>query len=297
VPKIRFAPVARLHPHPLLDRVGTMMDLASHFHSRARKAGKNRDEHKERAAELEGDWQTLVASVKAEGVLEPIKICKIPADDDTPRPLGTEFWIVDGRNRWRAAQHAGLKRVPYLLVHPEDATAIIMATVTGRRHYSKGATAYLACLMHPEFAADNSRGPKVKSEGANSALSAELLATRFSVSTRLLEQAAELFRLLADHPTFRTDAEADVWAGCGLGGILAGVKSLIATGALEPKAPADRKAFLAWATVRGFAAEHQKLADRWADLSPQQRDQATVLIATAAAKLPPEIRTQLKAAL
>ena len=289
MPKLRFARPAEMAPHPMLKRVGMMVGLADHFAARSRKAGKNRDEHKERAAELEGDWQALVESVKANGILEPIKICKMP--EEAPRPLGAAFWVVDGRNRWMAAQHAKLRRVPYLLVRPEDASAIIMATVTGRRHYTKGATAYLACLMHPEFATDGAAREKA---GTPSALSAEGLATRFAVSSRLLEQAAKLFRLVEKHPHLRESAEADVWAGCGLGGIIAGLESMIAAGKVPEKEPADRKAFLAWATIRGFAAEHAKLADRWPDLSPEQRDQAIVMIAEASAKLPPEIRTHLK---
>lgn len=294
MPKIRYARPAEMAPHPMLKRVGMMVGLADHFAARSRKAGKNRDEHKERAAELEGDWQALVESVKANGILEPIKICKIPATDWSPKPLGAEYWVVDGRNRWMAAQHAKLRRVPYLLVRPEDASAIIMATVTGRRHYTKGATAYLAVLMHPEFATDGSERQKTGLKAEPSALSAEGLATRFAVSPRLIEQAAKLFRLVEKHPHLRESAEADVWAGCGLGGIIAGLESMIAAGKVPEKEPADRKAFLAWASVRGFAAEHAKLADRWPDLSKEQRDQAIVMIAEASAKLPPEIRTHLK---
>ncbi len=289
--RIRFERPAALHPHPLLKRVGMMEGLATHFQVRARRAGKNREDHRERAEELEGDWQALVASVAEKGVLEPIKICRIPEGDENGKPLSARWWIVDGRNRWLAATHAKLRHVPVMRVRAEDAPAIIAATVAARRHYTKGATAYLACLLHPEFPLE---GAKREKAGEPSALSAKGLAAKFAVSPRLMEQAAKLYRLVEKHPHLRETAEADVWAGYGLGGVIAGVESRVAAGE-EPERPAaDRAAANAWATVRAFAAEHKKLAERWSHLSAEQRAEAGEMIRQAAAALPGEVKSMLK---
>lgn len=294
MPKIRHASTAVMYPHPLLERVGMMSGLATHFTAKAKKAGKNREDHRELAEELEGDWQTFVTSVKADGVLEPLKICKVPVDVASVG-YPHQFWIVDGRNRWTGAKEAGLKRVPYILVHPDDASAIIMATVTGRRHYTKGATAYLACLMHPEFAVENTRGPKARTEDANSALSAETLAARFSISPRVLEQAAELFRLVEANPAFRVDAEADVWAGVGLGGILAGIKSLIATGLRPGDQDADRKrAMAAWTFTNKGCKQLGSAWERWGSLGTDQRKLAVDALTETLKAAPEDVKLILK---
>jgi len=268
--RIRYEKPALLTPHPLLERVGTMSSLAGHFSARAKKAGKNREEHKERAEELAGDFEALVASIASEGVLEPTKICR----SDIGKKLGDPdiWWIVDGRNRWMAAQKAGRHHMPVIRVNPEDAPAIIAATVAGRRHYSKGATAYLACMLHPEFAIQG-RDRQKTGKAQPSALSAEGLATKFSVSLRLLEQAAELYRLLeGEGKPFREDVEANIWAGCGLGGVKAGVDFLIANGASKPGKP-DPKAMAAAAAWQNFRKASRSVGDLWKSWDAMEAEQ------------------------
>lgn len=284
-------------PHPLLARVGTMESLATHFTIRSRKAGKNRDEHAERAAELEGDLAALLASITDVGIIEPLKICKIEDDDDTPRPLGAEWWIVDGRNRWYAAGSAKLAKVPATIVAASDAPAIIAATVAGRRHYSKGAAAYLACLLNPQIALDGGKRKlaALKQSPSRTECGTDLpaLAFKFSVSLRLMEQAAELFRLLeGDGKPFQADAEANVWAGCGLGAVKAGVDFLIANGKAEKKAkdPAAIARAAAWQTYRGAQTKVSDLWKKWDALDDEQREAAKTGIATWIEEAPAEIR-------
>lgn len=293
--KIRFERPAALHPHPLLARVGMMEGLATHFTLRSRKAGKNREEHRDRAEQLAGDWQALLASVTSEGVLEPLKICRIPDGDEAPRPIGTEWYIVDGRNRWMAARHAKLRRIPVIRVCPEDAPAIIAATVAARRHYTKGATAYLACLLHPE-AASQGKGGDRRSERTECALKLDDLSGKFAVSPRLLDQAAELFRLLESHPAYRQDAEADVWAGAGLGGILAGIKSLIATGKRDgsEQSAEHKRAVAAWSYTTKACAQLGSAWGRWADLGQEQREQAVTRLRETLMAAPEDVKSILK---
>jgi hypothetical protein len=291
VSKIRYERTLLLTPHPMLERVGTMLSLATHFQVRAKKAGKNRDDHKEMADELEGDMAALVESVKAHGILEPIKICRIP--DDSAKLLGQTWWIVDGRNRWNAAKFADLRRVPVIRVSTADAPAIIAATVAGRRHYSKGATAYLAMLLHPEVALENAAGRKSRTECG--IISMESLGAKFSVSLRLMEQAAELFRLLeGEGKPFREDAEANIWAGCGLGGVKAGVDSLIKSGKEYTEVPADEKRrAAAWVELQRGLKTLGSTFEKWKTLTPEQTEKALPLIRNLVESAPSEVRSAL----
>jgi ParB family chromosome partitioning protein len=56
-----------------------------------------------------GALDELAASIQAHGLLEPLVVRKLPAED--------RFEIVAGERRWRAAQRAGLREVP---VHVRD---------------------------------------------------------------------------------------------------------------------------------------------------------------------------------
>lgn len=282
---------AVLAPHAMLARVGTILSLANHFTIRSKKAGKNREEHAERAAELEADHEALLASVRESGIIEPLKVCAIEPGDETPRALGVEWWIVDGRNRWMAATVLKLEKVPVIVVPASEAPAIIAATVAGRRHYSKGATAYLACLLNPEVALESSAGRKSRTECGNSF---PALAAKFSVSLRLIEQAAELFRLLeGDGKPFREDAEANIWAGCGLGGVKAGVDFLIANGkaadAGKPDAASIARA-AAWQAFRGATAKVSDLWKRWDALDAEQRETVKAGVKGWLGEAPAEVR-------
>ena len=55
---------------------------------------------------------TLVASIRARGLLQPLRVLEI-------RP-GREYEIIAGERRWRAAKEAGLKEVPVVVVRGQD---------------------------------------------------------------------------------------------------------------------------------------------------------------------------------
>jgi hypothetical protein len=282
----------------MLARVGTILSLANHFQIRAKKAGKNREEHAERAAELEADHEALLASVRESGIIEPLKVCLI---EDETKPLGVDWWIVDGRNRWMAAQFLKLPSVPVMAVPACEAPAIIAATVAGRRHYSKGATAYLACLLNPEVALEGGKRQKAalkqgpsRTECGTGEITPEILAAKFSVSLRLMEQAAELFRLLeGDGKPFRDDAEANIWAGCGLGGVKAGVDFLIANGKAADTSkpdPASIARAAAWQAFRGASTKVSDLWKRWDALDAEQRETVKAGVKSWLGEAPEEVR-------
>ena len=61
----------------------------------------------------------LAASIRASGLLQPIVV----------RRRGEEYEILVGERRWRAAQQAGLSRVPALAREATDAEALELALV------------------------------------------------------------------------------------------------------------------------------------------------------------------------
>jgi ParB family chromosome partitioning protein len=70
--------------------------------------------------------QELAASVKEKGILQPIVARRIDAD---------HFEIIAGERRWRAAQVAGLKKVPVILKEVENQESLELALIENlQRH-------------------------------------------------------------------------------------------------------------------------------------------------------------------
>lgn len=63
--------------------------------------------------------EELAASIAANGVIQPIVV----------RPAGEEYEIVAGERRWRAAQKAGLERIPAMVQDVSDAKMVELALV------------------------------------------------------------------------------------------------------------------------------------------------------------------------
>ena len=61
----------------------------------------------------------LAQSIRATGVIQPI----------VTRPVGSRFQLIAGERRWRAAQRAGLHRVPAVVREVSDETALEMTVV------------------------------------------------------------------------------------------------------------------------------------------------------------------------
>src|SRR5262245_33030365 len=61
----------------------------------------------------------LATSIRASGVLQPLVV----------RPRGSQFEILVGERRWRAAQQAGLTRVPAIVREASDAEALELGLV------------------------------------------------------------------------------------------------------------------------------------------------------------------------
>jgi ParB family chromosome partitioning protein len=63
------------------------------------------------------DLQELTQSIKDRGIIQPIVVRPVTNSTD-------QFEIVAGERRWRAAQKAGLHKVPVVIVHIDDKTSL-----------------------------------------------------------------------------------------------------------------------------------------------------------------------------
>lgn len=71
-----------------------------------------------------GSLEELAASIKAQGVMQPILVRPLEALGGAPR-----FEIIAGERRWRAAQIAGLSEVPCLVREIPDEAALAMSLI------------------------------------------------------------------------------------------------------------------------------------------------------------------------
>lgn len=168
----------------------------------------------------------LWASLDREGILEPLKV---------HHTSGGQYMLHDGRHRFEWAKARGLETVPVMEITEAQGMAIAEATVVGRRHWTKGQRAYLGLLLHPEVAQAKRGGDQYQTDSVGLVLDSPSLAARLGVSADTVLQAAELYRTFfapgfkAGSPeaiqaaALKAKYELSIWAGAGLGAVLAGI--------------------------------------------------------------------------
>jgi ParB family chromosome partitioning protein len=72
----------------------------------------------------EGALQELAASIRAQGLMQPVLVRRVSADSE-----GDRFEIIAGERRFRAARMAGLHEVPVLVRDVPDQAAAAMALI------------------------------------------------------------------------------------------------------------------------------------------------------------------------
>jgi hypothetical protein len=218
--EIRLLPLSSLKPSAYLELCPTMGQTIELLN------GAGDAERRER---LMCDLEAFRASVARDGVLEPLKVQCVGPD---------EYEILDGRERYAAAVHAGLEQAPCLEVDtPQE--ALLHATVVGRRHWTKGMKAWLAVKMCPGLAFLDHGGTR-RGKQADQVHSVNLIwetcslaAEATGVSTGLMNQACQLYaELYKPDGTAKPAAaliEPKVWLGHGLGTMLSGAGGQAAT--------------------------------------------------------------------
>lgn len=253
--------------HPDLDRIAMM----SATHAALARA-KNKDAAKVEITEgIQDDWTAFVDEIYLHGVLEPIKVLKIPArlPDEVD---GVQYLIVDGRHRWQASQEAGLATIPFEIVDHSQARAIMEGTITARRNYTKAQKAYIAVLFHPELLDVKAGNPQFginaelgKSDSgamAEVSVSPKNIATKYGVGERTMRQAVEVSRLMdslrGTYPRKVEAQELEIWAGAGLPSVLSALKGISLTAG--KKMPQHVNSGVASRYLKGFATVSKDFA-------------------------------------
>lgn len=278
---------ADLSLHPQLSRLAIVADTARHFatthHGDAQR--------KEWAEDLAESWNSLVLSIKDDGIRQPLHVQADPA-----RP--GHFFIVDGRHRFQAGLEIGLEVFPCQIETAEDAGRLVFRSLFNRNHFTKSIRAYAAVLMHPEVAgvkrgraSNREVDPILGVKCAISAhLTAETLAAQAGVSRRLLEQAKAIFRTLSESEPLRLRVEPTIWAGAELGAVLAGIAGANST-AGEPRPASSHISVL-----RGLRTLKTQLRD-FGNWPAEEREAMHTCAAEWARTIPPAAAAMLREAL
>lgn len=281
--KVYLHRTADLTLHPMLARVLMMHEVSE-------KLGKQKvkkPEHRAALTELDADMQAFFADLDENGIIEPLKVTR-------------DGKVADGRHRLRWATLRGVASVPAVTVSDEEAVRIIEGSVVARRHWTKGMKAYFAVLMHPSVvdagkakSAANLKQAPIPTESESVPMTREALAAKFGVSSDLIDQACKLFTSFEASKTLREKHEKLVWAGFGLGGIIAGLAGHDATHekAIQPSN-------LTAGIFRRFNAFGGNIAKTWDKLpDDDQRQFVGEALGTFLSKLPEELRTIARAKL
>ncbi len=261
---------AILAPAPELSIIPMLGAVATH-HAASRKP-----DHREAAEELQQDLAALHASLDRDGIIEPLKVTL--AED------GQSGIIWDGRHRNEWALNKGVQ-VPVTLVTREQGLAIISATVAGRRHWTKGQKAWLAVQLNPSLLS-NRTGPKKQGVAGR-----EEIAHTFGVRPSILDQAIALAKAFEAAPALRERHEPGIWAGFGLGAVLAGIPGAQATA----QKPRNASTWLNLSKPYGTLTTLGKAYATWSADDQEAAQETTAKWLRE--DCPPEFRSMLAAAL
>ena len=229
----------------------------------------------------------LIASVETHGCLRPVII----NDRDE---------IIDGRALVYAAKRAGLTELPCLVVPDEEAAAIILDTLCGRRHLSKSALAYLAFPLLEASAEARQRarvrGLKAGKKSSASRLSlqtgkitVEEVAQRLGFDRVYFYKAREVHALFAREPDYKAQMEPLLLTSeeanqVSLRGILAGWTGIQNKG--HERRQGDQLDLFGGA----FKALRYHFKRTWASMDDAKRAALVPQVRETVAEMPPEVR-------
>lgn len=269
-----------LRPHPLLGRVGLLPELIAREDAKGRKAGKNREDHKDLALELGSEFEAFKTSIREYGLIEPLKVVREPGG----------WAIVDGRNRWEVCREIDPdKPIRCEEVSQEAARGVILAAMT-RRHMSKQARALMAVKIFPEVVEDAARGKQMDTECPFK--SQADLAEHIGVSHMTLKEACQFWRTISLNPKTAEERMNQVLAGLSFERVLQG------DAAAKKSKDAPRPAKRPWLLMNRNANSLKLLWKDYEEIDDEEKKLGMVeVLADALAAAPAEVKPALVAAL
>lgn len=142
------------------------------------------------------------------------------------------WWLVDGRQRFSAAMGAGLKTIPAILRNEEDVPGIILASLVLRKHFTRGALAYISVpFLAPAAEASKARKrantlvgtQRQETESDENAVTLEQECVKLGFSIDLYQQAKRVHEIFEENADYKAKIEPQILSGeTSLGGALAG---------------------------------------------------------------------------
>lgn len=178
----------------------------------------------EESAELDA----LTRDVGERGVDQPIMVV----------PNGKFWFVVDGRHRFAAALGAGLTHIPAIVRREEEVPGIILASLVLRKHFTRGALAYISVpFLSATAEACKARqrtnllaGIKRQEVDDADQSTLEDKCAKLGFSIDLYQQAFRLRGIFAESDDYKAQAEPKLLAGeAGLGALIAGYAGRAAT--------------------------------------------------------------------
>ena len=196
----------------------------------------------------------LVRDIQERGVDQPIMV--------VPDKLKGLWLLVDGRHRFAGAKQAGLSEIPAIVRKESEVPGIILSSLVLRKHFTKGALAYIAYpLVAEKLCKEGGNGanqyrtieqPSIESTVAHlpretgkpdpfsdsdTPFSAELLGEQFGFGRDLFFQAKRLHEIFAQDAAYKARIEPHILSGeTGLGAAIAGFAGKATTKGVTPTA-------------------------------------------------------------
>jgi len=199
--------------------------------------------------------EDMARDIQERGVDQPIMV--------VPHPKLKGRWLrADGRSRCAASELAGLSTIPAIVRKESEVPGIILSSLVLRKHFTKGALAYIAYPLVAEKLAPNggNRGnqhggglpasiestlaplPRETSQpdpfsDSETPFSAEILGEQFGFGRDLFFQAKRLHEIFAQDAAYKALKEPEILSGnTGLGAAIAGFAGKASTKGVTPPA-------------------------------------------------------------
>lgn len=236
--------------------------------------------------ENDAAFLAIVDSIRENGILHPLII-------------DPENRILDGRHRWRAAKRLRLDQVPTITVDKSNAATVVLNTLMERRHFTKGALAYVAYpLLKDAWDESVQRKMEALKKGQKSESTQyttgkiEDFADFLGISRPTLFQAQTLFKSFQEHPELRAEFEPKILSGeVGLGAAIAGIGGRMAT--KDQARPQAREVQL---FLQGLDTVHKRFS-YWTKFSEVEKREASIVLRRTVLDMPEELRKEMARAL
>jgi hypothetical protein len=295
----------------LTDRAGHANDVGTRIEFEERRSLRLHEKHKELPSpdKESPQWAAFLLALSGAG-----------AEGIPPLIVTPDCRIMDGERRWLAAKQLDWDQLPVMRRPDSEASAIIVDSLLGQRHLTKGAKIYLAVPLLEDFVASAEnrrlqnlkRGSKTIEKALKSPNTTEWgsgkgwaeIAERFGCGVELLRQAVVIRRLFTRSGEHKFDFQRgpertlrehfepqilDSEAPMGLGEVLKGCGWFVDENGNRKKqaGPPERNSYLHY--FQSAWGNFNKQFERWEKLKGTDRARAIELIQEGITEWPVEV--------